>query len=383
MQRIIILYLLVLSIGCSSNKTEISGLIEGGDGETITLERLDVNRTFLIDSLTTKKDGSFSIKTKLEEPELYILKNELGEIVNLLLAPGEKVFISTRSESFGRGYQVTGSEESENIRLLVNHLNRTRSDIDSLLNVADSIDSPESPQMNLLRTAYSQIIIKQKRYTIKYLVENMTSLSSVYALYQKYDEETMILGSESDFQYFKTVADSLEMVHPNSSLTKSLRSDIENREAQYNQAIKVNTLLSLADEVTGMVDLTIPDRDGEELSLSSLKGKVIMVAFWASGNQASVQALLQLQPIYNTYHNRGFEVYAISLDNNKISWMSAVDFNEFEWINVSELSYPNSKTDLLYNVSVLPTTFLINREGDIVAKNLFGRTLETWLDNLI
>ncbi len=383
MQRIIILYLLVLSIGCSSNKTEISGLIEGGDGETITLERLDVNRTFLIDSLTTKKDGSFSIKTKLEEPELYILKNELGEIVNLLLAPGEKVFISTRSESFGRGYQVTGSEESENIRLLVNHLNRTRSDIDSLLNVADSIDNPESPQMNLLRTAYSQIIIKQKRYTIKYLVENMTSLSSVYALYQKYDEETMIFGSESDFQYFKTVADSLEMVHPNSSLTKSLRSDIENREAQYNQAIKVNTLLSLADEVTGMVDLTIPDRDGEELSLSSLKGKVIMVAFWASGNQASVQALLQLQPIYNTYHNRGFEVYAISLDNNKISWMSAVDFNEFEWINVSELSYPNSKTDLLYNVSVLPTTFLINREGDIVAKNLFGRTLETWLDNLI
>ena len=383
MQRIIILYMLVLSIGCSNNKTEISGLIEQGDGETITLERLDVNRTFVIDSVKTKKDGSFSFKTRLEEPELYILKNEMGELINLLLAPGEKVSISTSSESFGRDYQLTGSEESENIRLLVDHLDRTRSNIDSLLNVADSIESPESPQMDLIRTAYRQTIIKQKRYTIRYLVENMTSLSCVYALYQKYDEETMILGSESDFQYFKTVADSLEMVHPNSSLTKSLRADVENREAQYQQAIKVNTLLSLADEVTGMLDLSIPDRDGEELSLSSLKGKVIMVAFWASGNNASMQALLQLQPIYNKYHSRGFEVYAISLDNNKISWMNAIDFNEFEWINVSELSYPNSRASLHYNVSVLPTFFLINREGDIVAKNLSGRTLETWLDNLI
>ena len=63
--------------------------------------------------------------------------------------------------------------------------------------------------------------------------------------------------------------------------------------------------------------------------------------------------------------------------------MNAIDFNEFNWINVSELSFPESKANLLYNVTTLPTTFLINREGDIVAKNLYGRTLETWLDNLI
>ena len=63
--------------------------------------------------------------------------------------------------------------------------------------------------------------------------------------------------------------------------------------------------------------------------------------------------------------------------------MSAVDFNEFDWINVSELTFPESRAALLYNVSEIPTTFLINREGDIVAKNLLGRSLETWLDNLI
>lgn len=383
LQRTVILYLLVMVIGCNSNKTEISGRIEGGKNETITLEKLDVNRTSVIDSMKIKNDGSFSFKTKLEEPELFILKNELGDIVNLLPAPGEKVSIITRSESFGNEYEVTGSEESENIRLLVDHLEQTRNDIDSILIVANSIDDPESPQMDLIRTAYTQAIIKQKRFTIKYLVENMTSLSSVYALYQKYDEETMILGSESDLQYFKTVADSLEMMHPNSSLTKSLLADIDNREALFEQEAKVNTLLSMADEVSGMLDLSIPDREGEEIALSSLIGKVIMVSFWASNNEASVQSLLQLQSTYNTYHSRGFEVYAISLDNNKTSWMNAIDFNEFNWINVSELSYPDSRANLLYNVTALPSFFLINRDGDIVAKNIVGRNLKTWIDNLI
>ncbi len=382
-QRSGFLFLMVVSFACTHHKTEISGKISGGEAETISLERLDVNRTSVIDSVKVSKTGSFSFKTVIEEPELYILKNQAGDIINLLLTPGEKVSILTSSENFGIGYKVTGSGESENIRLLVEHLNRTRRDIDSIVHVADSVKIPDSPQMDLIRNAYTQTIIKQKRYTIKYLVENMTSLSSVYALYQKYDEENYILGTESDFQYYKTVADSLEMAHPNSSLTKSLRADIENREVQFSQAHKLNTLLSMAGEITGMLDLTIPDREGEEISLSSLKGKVILVTFWASGNNASVQSLLQLRSTYNKYRNLGFEVYAISMDNNKINWMSALDFNEFKWINVSELSYPDSRANLLYNVTELPSSFLINREGDIVAKNIYGRKLETWLDNLL
>jgi len=383
MQRIFILIMLLAGFACSRNKTEILGLVEGGFDKTITLERLDVNRTIVIDSVKIKKDGSFSFKTQIEEPELYILKNEQGDLVNLLLSPGEKVSISTSSESFGSNYQVNGSVESEKIKLLVSHLDQTRNEQDSLLVLADSIGDPENQQMNIIQTALTQTIIKQKRFTIRYLIENMSSLSSVYALYQKYDEENFILGSESDLQYFKAVADSLQVRHPNSSLTKSLLANIESREADFRETAHLNELLSMAGEVSGMLDLTIPDRDGNEVALSSFKGKVILLTFWASGNDASIQTLLKLQSTYNKYHDRGFEVYAISMDNNKISWMQAIDFNEFKWINVSELSYPESKASVLYNVTTLPSSFLINREGDIMAKNLYGKTLETWLDNLI
>ena len=380
---IIVLILAITSFACNSTRTEISGLIQGGEEIDLTLERLDVNRTTVIDSLKTTKDGTFSIRISLEEPELYILKNEDGEIINLLVSPGENISLESKQESFGRSYTLSGSEESEGIRILVEQLAQTRKDLDSLQVVAGAIGDPESPQFELVKNTYAQAIIKQKRFTIKYLVEHMSSLSSVYALYQKYDDETLVLNQENDLQYFKAVADSLEISYPNSSLTLSLRADIEQREAAFQEAIKVNTLMEMADEATGMLELSIPDRDGQEVALSSLLGKVTLISFWASGNTASIQSLLRLKSTYNKYHASGFEVYAISLDNNKINWMNAIDFNEFNWINVSELSFPESNAALIYNISELPTTFLVNREGEIVAKNLYGRTLETWLDNLI
>jgi peroxiredoxin len=380
---IIVLIVAITGFSCNSTKTEISGLISGGEDISLTFERLDVNRTSVLDSVRTGKDGSFYIKLGLEEPELYILKNDNGALINLLVSPGEKISVNSSYDSFGRDYTVTGSEESEGIQILVDQLYQTRNTLDSLQAVAGAIGDPENPQFELVRNTYAQAIIKQKRFTIKYLVEHMSSLSSVYALYQKYNEETLILNLENDLQYFKAVADSLENSYPNSSLTKSLRADVEQREAAFQEAAKLNTLLEMADEVSGMLELSIPDRDGNEVELSSLKGRVSLIAFWASGNSASIQALIQLQSTYKKYYDKGFEVYAISLDNNKFNWMNAIDFNEFNWINVSELSFPESQAALLYNITQLPTTYLINREGNIVAKNLYGRTLETWLDNLI
>ena len=379
---LVILMALVIALSCSSDKVVISGEVEGGARTGISLERLDINRTTLIDSTRTGRDGSFSFSTRIGEPQLFLLRNERGAIINLLPFPGDRISVSTGYHSFGQGYRVKGSPESEKIRQLVEHLQKTRTTIDSLVGVVDSIDQRDDPRFALARTAYQQALINQKRYTIRFLVENIKSLSSVYALYQKFDEENYILGEEPDLQYFKIVADSLESVYPDISLVRSLRTDIERREVIHQEKQKMEQLLSMAEE-TGLPELSIPDLEGNEIALSALEGKVVLVIFWASGNEESVRALLRLQPTYTRYHDRGFEIYAISLDNNRIQWMNAIDFNEFEWVNVSELSYPDSKADMLYNVSRLPSSYLINREGDIVARDLYGRTLETWLDNLL
>jgi len=380
---LLLIILLLAGYACNRSDVEVEGVVKGGEGSYLTLERLDVNRTTVIDSVKIGKGGFFSFKTRPEEPELYLLRYNRGEIINLLLHPGDRVSVSTVAESFGTGYKVDGSEESENIRNLVEHLARTRYEIDSLSIIAEKIEDAANPQMDIIRNAYVQTIVRQKRYSIRYLIEHLTSLSTVYALYQKYDAGSPVFGDETDLQYFIILADSLESVYPNSSLTKSLRADIERRQASFEEAAQMNTLLEMAGEASGLLDLSIPDRDGNEISLSSLKGKVVLVVFWASADEESIRTLLQLKSTYKRYSNRGFEVYAISLDNKKIPWMNAIDFNEFKWYNVSELSFPESRAAILYNVSAIPTTFLIDRDGNIVAKNLYGRTLETWLDNLL
>lgn len=382
-QYAVFLSLLLVGIGCNRNNVSIQGSVEEGEGKSITLEKLDINRTSLIDSVTIGKGGSFNLSTNLEEPELFVLRYHNGEIVNLLISPGENIKISTKAGSFSNGYSVHGSAESENLRILVEELNNTRSKLDSLQEVAATIGDIESPHMNLVRDAFVQTMINQKRFNIRYLVRNMNSLSSVYALYQKYDENNLIMDKQSDLQYFKVIADSLEQSHPNSSLTKSLRADITHRESEFKKAEQLNTLLEMAGESTGFLDLSIPDREGKEITLSDYKGKVVMVIFWASGDQASINSLLQLKSTYNIYHKKGFEIYAISLDTDKFRWMNSIDFNELNWINVSELSYPDSKANQIYNIGSLPTSFLINKEGEIVAKNLSGKNLETWLDNLL
>lgn len=383
MRYLTFLFLLLAGFSCNRSNVIIKGKVEGGDEQVIYLERLDVNRTTFIDSARIGKGGSFTLTANLEEPELFVLRYSKGGLVNLLIYPGETINLSTSDEAFGKGYSIEGSEESANIRVLVEKLNSTRSQLDSLQEIAATIGDPDSPQMQAIHDAYTQAIVNQKRFNILFLVEHMSSLSSVYALYQKYDEETMVMGLQSDLPYFKVLADSLELIYPNSSLTTSLRADIRRREIEYTQASQLNTLLEMANEPIGLLDLSISDREGREITLAEYNGKVILVLFWASENEASVNTLLQLKSTYELYHQKGFEIYAISMDNNKFRWMNAIDYNEFDWINVSELSYPDSRAALLYNVNSLPAAYLINREGDIVAKNLFGRTLETWLDNLL
>ncbi|MCK5693477.1 MAG: DUF4369 domain-containing protein, partial [Bacteroidales bacterium] len=164
---IIVLIVAITGFSCNSTKTEISGLISGGEDISLTFERLDVNRTSVLDSVRTGKDGSFHVKLGIEEPELYILKNDDGALINLLVSPGEKISVNSNYDSFGSDYTVTGSEESEGIQLLVDQLDQTRSTLDSLQAVAGTIGDPENPQFELVRNTYAQAIIKQKRFTIK------------------------------------------------------------------------------------------------------------------------------------------------------------------------------------------------------------------------
>lgn len=361
----------------------ITGNYPGAPGEYLTLEMLNIAEMQFIDSVKVTKNGKFSFSFDLDNPELLVLKNSKGKMINLLPFPGEAINLKISENQFSTNYTVSGSKTSEQIKGLVESLEITRHKLDSITVALDSIEDKEGPMAQVLISTYQQIFQNQKRESIRFIVENINSLASIYALYQRISPDVYLFDGVRDIQYMKIVADSAKVKYPGSSLTASLVNDLEQRMSDYTSMMIMNEMSKSGLVETGLINLEIEDPSGRKISLKSLEGKVVLLQFWASWNENSRDANLQLKSVYNQYHSRGFEIYSVSLDSDKNTWRSVIDFEEYPWINVSELTYPYSFAANAYNVSSIPSNYLIDRDGNIVARNLYGKVLATWLDNLL
>ncbi len=383
MKKGLLILFILLGVACSRKEnTTISGTISGGAGTMLYLEQLNVNQTKPVDSLRVRKDDSFRFRIAVTEPELFVLRNNTGKIINLLPMPEENITVTSSLTGFGKPYTVSGSPESEKILALVDRLNQTRSDLDSIGQELVSLSDQDSEEAHELKRAYLQTHNDQKKYTIRFLLENISCPSSIFALYQKFSSDEYVLNDSRDLQYLIIVSDSLEAHYPNSSLTMSLLEDVRKQKNTYNQMITLGNMMDKG-KVTGSMDLAVPDRNGDTIRLHDLKGKVVLLSYWATWDKNSLDANLSLKDTWKKYHQKGFEVYSVSLDNSRDQWTGMIRYEQYPWINVCELTYPDSYAALVYNVQQLPTSYLIDRKGDIVARNLYGKELEKWLDNIL
>ena len=131
---------------------------------------------------------------------------------------------------------------------------------------------------------------------------------------------------------------------------------------------------------TNFPDVELPDMFGRKVRLSSLQGKVVLVDFWSAelGNSNAINA--ELKEVYAEYADRGFEIYQIGVDVSKDIWINAVQEQQLPWISVCDFRGRNSPALGLYNVQKLPANFLIDREGIVVARDLYGTGLQRALE---
>lgn len=130
-------------------------------------------------------------------------------------------------------------------------------------------------------------------------------------------------------------------------------------------------------------EIALPTVSGDTIRLSSLKGKVVLLDFWASWCGPCRSSNKSLAKLYPKYKDKGFEIFAVSMDNEKQDWQNAIKKDKVNWLQVNAPGGWENATALQWRVEALPTSYLIDKEGKLIAMDLEGKNLEKVLKELI
>ena len=355
----------VAVIGCRNNDVEIAGRFVGLNSNMVYLEKMSATGQHIVDSVTLDNDGAYYFKVENVEatPTLYNVLYS-SERIPLLISRGEKIALNAMGNAL-LNYTVSGSHESELLRKFNKDFVEGQLELNRTVQNYHSADDSTRKQ---LAQRYNSIYHTIKRQQISFIIENKEHLASVYALYQRLPGEQYLSSADSDLIYYRTVADAVSESYPTSPFLLTLSNDIARMEAR----------ISLINSIESRTypELKGSDMYGNEIALSSLEGNVVLVDFWSAeaGNSNAFNA--ELKEIYEEYESEGFRVYQVSADTSKAAWITAVQEQRLPWISVCDFMGEASPMLRAYNIRKLPSNFLIDRNGDIIGKDLYSSALE-------
>lgn len=376
MRKLLLALPLLLFWACSeTDVVKIEGNIENAEGKTLYLDHLKVAKTVVLDSVKIDKNGQFKFKTKITQPEFYLLRLSNGKLITLLAEANEKIVLNIKGDNMSKDYSVTGSKGSQLVKDLNEKLFETKEKLASIrTDLENKKNDPNfsSLSQNLLAD-YVKALHDQREFSINFIMKNATSLAGYMALYQQLDNNTYTLNENDDIKYVKIVASSMKALYPEHEYTKAILANFDQLEKRLAN-LKVSNLIK--EKGTNFPDISLPNAKGEEIKLSSLEGKFIVLSFWASQDPYSRKQNQTLTKVYNKYHDKGLEIYQISVDQNEAFWKKASAEDHISWINLCDVKTGSAKATSIFNVQSIPANYLIDQKGEIVGKNLYGIALE-------
>ena len=342
-------------------------------GQEIKLEELTANELIVFDSVKVGNNSKFRISGNITEPKFFLLRTETNDLISLIIHPGEYVKLGTNRDDFSTQYSVEGSPDCELLRDLNLQLERTLTTIDSIVAIhKDKLYSPKFDSIkHQLDDRYVEVMKIQKQYTRDFVSANYYSLSSIIALFQQAGEG-LILDPVTDMKYFEMVDTSLTTRYPNVPQVKALHRFILQEQSKNRLEELRNNKFEIGGEAP---NISLQNQWGDTISLYSLRGNYVLLDFWAAWCQPCRLELPNMLANYYKYHNLGFEIYQVSLDFKREAWVAAMQQNNLFWHNVSDLQHWQSAPAVAYGVKQLPTNYLLDKEGKIIAKNLTGDQL--------
>ena len=367
MKKIIFpLFLLsIIFISCSNKPlgVEIKGKLSNSSGEKIYVDELTTAAIIPRDSATLPADGSFHFVIKVGETGFYRVRLSNNNFALLLLDSTDKIELNADAKKFSYSYSVKGSERSEKIAQVNMLLQKNFFTADSLKKLYASYQGTQQIDSigRVLEMQFSQMKQSELSYLKKFIDENTSSMASLAVIDR--------LSTDTEMDYYIKLDKVLYKKYPNSNYVKVFHT----RVSELNK-------LAIGTEAPEII-LNTPE--GKSVSLSSFRGKVVLVDFWASWCRPCRGENPNVVKAYNKFHPKGFEVLGVSLDNNKANWQKAINDDHLTWTHISDLGQWNSSVVKLYNITGIPFSVLVDKDGKIVAKGLRGEELENKLHELL
>ena len=338
---------------------KINGVISDAPASEVVVKLLNVNQYQVLDTLKTDAAGKFSYKVEVAEgqPEFVYVFYKDRKVASLLLEAGD--LVSVHTDTLGNSV-VEGSEESLKLASIEADYAKAKA---SMISLSEQLLAADSAKVAQLREQLNKAYIEYYRSRVSYVMQNNRSLTVVPVLYQTLTESLPVFGQSTDAILFSNLADTLETVYPDSRYVKALRKDANIRMAQMGLMSRIESA-----EQINYLDVELPNLQGQKTKLSDVHKKVTLLYFWTASDASQKMFNLDaLMPVYEQYKDRGFEIYQVSLDVDNGMWARVVREQNLPWTNVSDITGPSSRYAVAYNLSKLPSAFLIGSDGMINA----------------
>jgi peroxiredoxin len=355
----------------------ISGKITNSEGKYLYLDELKVASSLPVDSVQLERDGSFRFKGKIGYPNFYLLRLNEKNFVTLLVDTTEKINVYGDAANFSRDYVVEGSPGSKLVQELNNRLAITKHQLDSIQSRIIAFRNYRDYNIQKIKWDQELADIKQNqiRYSTEFVQKHPFSLSSVLALYQKFDDSNYVI---QDLQSLKVAASALNTMFPKSEHVKALYANTQRLMAE----VKNNKMQEfISKNAQNFPNITLPNANGRDVSLSSLDAKVVLIQFWSALNRDSRYQNQALAELYKKYKSKGLEIYQVSLDDDRNAWLAAIQQDGLSWINVGDMKGSINAVNS-YNVKVIPSNFILDSERRIVDRDVIGPALDQVIGKL-
>ena len=365
---------LMAAVSCGSN-ARIEGNLSDAPSSEVIVKLLNINHYEVLDTVKTDAAGKFSYKVEVEkgQPEFIYVFYKDTKVASLLLEAGDKVKVA--ADTLGNS-TVEGSEESLKLAKIEKDYAAA---LARLTELSAKSMTATGAEFDEIRKQLGQEYISYYRNCVRYVMENESSLTVVPVLFQNFGSDLPVFSQTTDAIHFTNLAQSLELVYPDSRYVKALKAEAKKRQ----NIMELQAVFNSAETVS-YPDIELPDVNAKKVKLSEVDSKVIMVYFWSSANASQKMFNLDfLEGIYKDYHKKGFEIFQVALDPDKATWARTVKGQDLPWINVCDSRGASSPYVMLYNLGTLPAAFIISDgelvDGEIVDEKSFRKLLDKLL----